>query len=385
MKKYYALAIMFIAFGCIVQAQTADSISMMLANPETNQQVLKQAMDNYISSGGAIDSSLLKTFSRHNAYYGAYEGANGGVNSFMPDYLVGGNLPQINGCNLPSKEWETLGPKFIDVATGNNGRLTSVAIDTINDYVYSGSESGGLWKKSIGTDNWLNITDKLGFPALGIQCIAINPEDPQEIYCATAYGGYNGMHGYGIGLIHSTDGGASWNREVINNTQAYNIEALSVAYTDFYPYTVFAGVGNNLYRNNGTSWDSIFSTDPNPYVKELIRDIKFIAPKNSAPRKIFFSTHDVNSWRNANIIYHTLDTNNNLLLNASNQTNWDTVSLIDTNVMGGIQRVALDISRLNPQRIVASYSSGPKVRVIKSDDYGITWDTLFSNDSITDH
>ncbi|UTW66936.1 T9SS type A sorting domain-containing protein [bacterium SCSIO 12643] len=402
MKKNYLLVGALWCLSQVGLTQPVDSIRSMMANPESDYLELQQKMNNYVTGGGTVDQSLIKAYNRHQAYYGPYLGADGTVDHFYPGFLtqsaaLAQPLPNINGCGVgPSKGWQSLGPNMVDnliapnqgnsyaINMGNNGRLTSVAIDKVNNLVYAGSESGGLWRKTIGTDNWENITDKIGFPALGIQEIAIHPTNPNEIYCATAYGGYQGMHGYGIGLIHTTDGGDTWERINFSNNQ-YDKEAIAVVYTDFPPYTLFASVGNELYRYDGNNFIEVFSTHPNPApgstYRKLIRDIRFVAPQNGAPRRIFISTHDVFAFQEAELMYHDLDATNNLQL-VNNANNWQTVNLIKTNPHN-VKRIAIDISRNNPQSIIASYGEGSVVEVIKSDDYGITWASVFNTNSAT--
>ncbi len=385
------LIYIFIGVFCQVlssYSQSADSINTLLSNPMSNYQLLQQTIDSYISAGGTLDQNLLKNYSRSDAYYGLYKSDDGTTNNFYPSFLIQNtatsqSLPTISGSVLPTKPWESLGPKFINNTKGYNGRITSIAIDVVNNYVYAGSENGGLWKKKIGTDDWENITDKFGFPALGIHDIAINPSNPLDIYCATGIHKYQGMNGYGLGVIHTINGGLTWSRENISTNVTYNKEALSVAFTTFSPYVIFAGVGNDLYRKSGNTWTSVYSTAlpaANANYRQIIRDIKFIKPLNAGIQsKIIISTHTVSDQEDAHIAVCNLNSNNTP---TGSWTKFDLSNGLVSHTNGITRRIAIDVSDSPSQKLYASYNVvvygattilSSDVEVIESTDYGVTW------------
>ncbi|MEQ8706504.1 MAG: T9SS type A sorting domain-containing protein [Phaeodactylibacter sp.] len=114
-------------------------------------------------------------------------------------------------------EWEALGPKNF------GGRTLCLAFHPDNaGIIYAGSASGGLWKSTTagaGAEAWERIP--LGHPVLGVSSIAINPEDPEEMYIGTGevYNYTVAMPGvsnrltrgsYGMGILKTTDGGQTW-------------------------------------------------------------------------------------------------------------------------------------------------------------------------------
>ncbi len=50
--------------------------------------------------------------------------------------------------------------------------------------------------------------------SLGVSGIAVDPTDPDVIYVATGDG--DGNDTYGLGVLRSTDGGATWNSTGLN-------------------------------------------------------------------------------------------------------------------------------------------------------------------------
>lgn len=113
--------------------------------------------------------------------------------------------------------WQPIGPINL------GGRTLAIEMDPVNpNLIYAGSASGGLWRSESGGQGenaWTRVAT--GFPILGVSSIAINPQNPQEIYVGTGeVYGYNPTApgigtrltrgSYGMGIIKSDDGGKSW-------------------------------------------------------------------------------------------------------------------------------------------------------------------------------
>lgn len=120
-----------------------------------------------------------------------------------------------------STQWETMGPHNI------GGRTLTLEFNPMNpNTIYLGSACGGLWVShtaGAGVVGWERVPT--GFPILGVGAIAINPQDTNEIYIGTGEvynyqrtGDRVGIRttrgSYGIGILKSTDGGASWTKSL---------------------------------------------------------------------------------------------------------------------------------------------------------------------------
>jgi len=104
--------------------------------------------------------------------------------------------------------WTSIGPDNI------SGRVRSIAVDPSNpNIVYCGSVSGGIWKSTNGGSAWVSLTDFAS--SLVIGCITIDPTNSNTIYAGTGEGYFNVDALRGIGILKSTDAGATWN--VLNN------------------------------------------------------------------------------------------------------------------------------------------------------------------------
>ncbi len=159
-------------------------------------------------------------------------------------------------------EWEALGPKNF------GGRTLCLAFhpeDTSTLYI--GSASGGLWKSNTegaGPLAWERVP--LGYPVLGVSSIAINPQDPDEMYIGTGevYNYTAAMPGvsdrltrgsYGIGILKTTDGGQSWSKSL-----DWSYEELrgvwDIVINPQNPATVWATTTEGTYRSfdHGATW-----------------------------------------------------------------------------------------------------------------------------------
>lgn len=159
-------------------------------------------------------------------------------------------------------QWEALGPKNI------GGRTISLAFHpTDSNIIYVGTCGGGLWRTTsagVGVDAWERIPT--GFPVLAVGAIAINPDNPDEMYIGTgevynytaaAPNVYNRLTrgSYGIGILKTVDGGATWTKSL-----DWSLDELTgvwdLVINQQNPSTVWAATTRGLYRSNdaGQSW-----------------------------------------------------------------------------------------------------------------------------------
>lgn len=143
--------------------------------------------------------------------------------------------------------------------------------------MWVGSAGGGLWKTTNGGTgavngiNWTYVPT--GFPTLAISSIAINPSNANTIYVGTGEvyntgalaGGATGAGhirlfrgSYGIGILKTTDGGATWTKSLdFSNSNIKGVSDLLIDPAN--PSIVYAATTDGLYRtiNAGTSWQLI--------------------------------------------------------------------------------------------------------------------------------
>ncbi|HEX6182155.1 MAG TPA: hypothetical protein VFZ47_12970, partial [Chitinophagaceae bacterium] len=179
---------------------------------------------------------------------------------------------EANSAFAPVSPWIPLAPKNF------GGRILCLAFHPTNQNImWVGSASGGLWKTTNGGTgaadgiNWTNVPT--GFPVLGISAIAINNSNPNELYLGTGEvynSGGNGYQGhnnrifrgsYGIGILKSTDGGATWAKALDFSSSSLKGVA-DIIINPSRPATVYAATTDGVYRSNnsGGTWKLIHST-----------------------------------------------------------------------------------------------------------------------------
>jgi len=204
--------------------------------------------------------------------------------------------------------WSPLGPN--DWVNGNSGynpgigRINAVTIDPNNqEIIYVCAASGGLWKSNNAGQTWNNITDN--FPILGTSDLEIDPQNSNILYLAT--GDRDGFNNSGMGVYKSVDGGATWFsiyfyeddccQDILVNCLEINPEN---------PQIIFAGTKSGLYKteNAGNTWIKVI-----PYGD--IKEIK-LNPKNpntvfAVRTDKFYRSYDGGNTFDSNCNFPTLN------------------------------------------------------------------------------
>jgi hypothetical protein len=99
--------------------------------------------------------------------------------------------------------WFALGP------TNLAGRMLAIDFDPSNPTtVYAGGADGGVWKSTDNGDTWLPRSDEL--PSIAVGGLAVSKTDPDIIVIGTGEATLNIDRVTGVGILRSTDAGATW-------------------------------------------------------------------------------------------------------------------------------------------------------------------------------
>src|SRR5258708_37980932 len=157
-----------------------------------------------------------------------------------------------------SGAWSSLGPSPLPSDASGiglqdygwvSGRATAVAIDP-NDpsgnTVYAGGAYGGVWKSSDGgtlspnpvSVNWIPLTDSqatLAIGAIAVQPQLANPDPTRSVVLAgTGESNSSADSYYGLGILRSQDGGASWAPIIFQDvTQTHPFAGLGFSHIAF--------------------------------------------------------------------------------------------------------------------------------------------------------
>jgi photosystem II stability/assembly factor-like uncharacterized protein len=147
--------------------------------------------------------------------------------------------------------WTSVGPNVVA------GRVRAVLYDRLdNNRVYLGAATGGIWLSTDGGNNWSAVNDFAS--SLSITALAQDANDANVLYAGTG----EWVAGFrGVGIMKSTDRGASWSRMPstdpgISSCWRYVQE---VATHPSNSSTLFAGNWCGIYRstNGGESWTRV--------------------------------------------------------------------------------------------------------------------------------
>ncbi len=106
--------------------------------------------------------------------------------------------------------WTELGPFNVPSINGGIGRINFIRFDPTNsNNIWVGTPNGGLWKTNDSGITWSTNTDFL--TVVGCADVVIDPTNVNIMYLAT--GDAEGLISStnSIGVLKSTDGGATWN------------------------------------------------------------------------------------------------------------------------------------------------------------------------------
>lgn len=290
--------------------------------------------------------------------------------------------------------WVNLGPFNLPEGRGYKGlgRLNAIAFDPSDaSIIWAGSPSGGLWKTTTGGNNWSSTVDNL--PTLGVSAILIDYTNASVMYIGT--GDRDAGDAEGMGVFHSTDGGATWepwrngmgncvvgrllmhpsNHNLIfaatsngiyrttdagaNWTQIISGNFKDIVFKPNDPTIVYAASGGNFYRSTdtGLSFSQVTSGLPSGD-----RAVIGVSPAN--PDYVyFFMTY----WDSFLGLYRSTDGGLNFSMrsNTPNVMSWDC-----SGGSGGQAWYDLDVA-VDPANAEVIYAGG--VNCFKSSDGGTTW------------
>jgi photosystem II stability/assembly factor-like uncharacterized protein len=279
-----------------------------------------------------------------------------------------------------SSGWLPIGPNNYALTTPDwvpgIGRINCIAFHPTNgDIFWVGVAQGGVWRTNDGGQSWTPLTDDM--PMLRISDIAVNPQNPNEIYICVGDFAYFGAglnldnrkrhtH-YGLGVYKTVDGGASWNPT-----------GLSVLQTDFdfsltrrviihpsNPSALVAAGTHGIYTssNAGNTWTQINDS----LIWDLERD-----PAN--PNVLYAAT----GYR------ASLNVGNAGILKSTNFGVTWTALPVGIPAQGAVQRIEIAISPSNPNTVYALCAGMDAgfYALLRSTNAGGSWTTQSNSPNI---
>lgn len=207
------------------------------------------------------------------------------------DYLPSDELaasPNISADRAPVAITPSSSLKVSSIGPNNiSGRITSLAVDTLNENIaYIGSASGGIWKTIDLGKNWVSLTSRLA--SMHISALAIDPTNNATIYAGTGETYMPGDDFAYMGVYVSKDSGANWS--LLSGTSQLKLSAVSsiaIDPTNTSRIYIAGNTGVYISSDKGVTWTK---SSLEGFVEQLMI--------SSVDNKTIFATgSQTNLWR----------------------------------------------------------------------------------------
>ena len=181
------------------------------------------------------------------------------------------SAPAIHSGLVSALKFRSIGPALM------SGRVLDIAVDPQRPSTWYLATVGGVWKTENAGVTWRSIFDGEGSYSIG--CIAIDPNDRFTIWVGSGENNSQRSVGYGDGLYKSTDGGNSFTKVGLENSE--HIGRIVVHPRDGNTVYVAAqgplwssGGDRGLYKttDGGKTWDRVLHISDDTGINEVHMD-----------------------------------------------------------------------------------------------------------------
>lgn len=239
----------------IIYVSAQNNWTEMMDDPQVNFYDVQTAFENYFQNHPIEKGKGWKQFKRWEYFMEPRVYPSGERFSYSKVYEEYQNYIQSHPQNRTlTGQWSYIGNHERPNDGGGSGRINCIAFESgNNNVIYVGTPAGGLWKTYDGGNNWEPLTDNL--PTLGISSIVTHPSDPNIVYIGT--GDADGSDMYSVGVMKSTDAGATFQLTGLSFSYTANVEIRKLIIHPTNPDILLAATSNGVYKtiDGGVTWN----------------------------------------------------------------------------------------------------------------------------------
>ena len=274
----------------------------------------------------------------------------------------------LNSGILNGLKFRSIGPAL------TSGRVVDIAVNANNSKEYFvAAAAGGVWKTSNGGITYEPVFENEGSFSIG--CVTYDPNNSNVIWVGSGENNNQRSASYGDGVYKSTDGGKSWKNMGLKNSEHTGMIKVDpknsdVIYVAAYGPLWSAGGDRGIYKSidAGKTWKKILNVSENTGFNEI-----HIDPRYS--NILYASAHQ---RRRQGYSYISGGPESNVYKSNDGGLTWDTLS--NGLPAGDKGRIGLSISPANPDYIYAIIeAAGKSGGVYRSTDRGASWAKMSDN------
>ncbi len=375
----------------------------MMQDPNANFHTTVRAFNQYWEDRKVTKGSGWKPFKRWESFMQSRikeDGSKPAPDEVWNEYWKTQNQKnKQKSSSASSANWTEMGP--IQLPTNGTGqpngmgRVNGIGFHPTNANIfYVGAPQGGVWKTTDAGLTWSSTTDDL--PTLGVSSILVDYDTPNTIYIGT--GDRDAGDAPGLGVMKSTDGGATWNSsntgmgnrtvgmmvmhptdsdiilaatssgiyKTIDGAANWTLEQSGnfkdIEYKPNDASIAYASASGNFYRSTdgGDSWTSLGTSEGIPSAYRMVIGV---TPDNS--NVVYVLASNSGSFK---ALYKSMDSG------ASFTTQSTTPNIMDwsTNGSGTSGQAWYDLCiAVDPNDETIVYTGG--INVFKSTNSGVNW------------
>ncbi len=283
----------------------------------------------------------------------------------------------INNKNNLLKSETFNGLKFRSIGPAlTSGRVVDLAVNPNNSKEYFvAAAAGGVWKTVNGGITYDPVFESEGSFSIG--CVVYDPNNTNVIWVGSGENNNQRSASYGDGVYKSTDGGKSWKNMGLKNSEHTGMIKVDpknsdIVYVAAYGPLWSKGGDRGIYKttDGGKSWKKILTVSEYTGFNEIHIDPRYSNILYASAHQRFRQGYSYISGGPESNLYKSND----------GGLTWDTLS--NGLPAGDKGRIGISISPANPDYVYAIIeASGKNGGVFRSTDRGSSWTKMCDNNT----